>query len=302
MLRIKRKQITVTKRLGSGAFGEVFEGKVKDIKVEAEYCVALKSLKEGSTRCELLEFLKEAKLMNNLKHKNILEILGVCLDNEPNFIIMELMKEGDLLSYLRKTRPTLGHSLSHIDYIRMCIDVAEGCSYLEDMHLVHRDLAARNCLVSSADPKEQIIKIGDFGLARKMYAHDYYRKEGEALLPVRWMSPESLVDGVYTSQSDVWAFGVLLWEIMSRGHQPYPGLSNIKAMHYVQHGGRLEKPINCPITLYNLMKKCWHVEPKKRPTFKFSLKFLKSYYMVLEYTNNRDIELQTIPESVYLNL
>lgn len=107
LLRIKRKQITVTKRLGSGAFGEVFEGKVKDIKVEAEYCVALKSLKEGSTRCELLEFLKEAKLMNNLKHKNILEILGVCLDNEPNFIIMELMKEGDLLSYLRKTRPTL---------------------------------------------------------------------------------------------------------------------------------------------------------------------------------------------------
>lgn len=79
-----------------------------------------------------------------------------------------------------------GHSLSHIDYIRMCIDVAEGCSYLEDMHLVHRDLAARNCLVSSADPKEQIIKIGDFGLARKMYAHDYYRKEGEALLPVRY--------------------------------------------------------------------------------------------------------------------
>ncbi|XP_016664767.1 protein sevenless isoform X2 [Acyrthosiphon pisum] len=298
LIRIKRKQITLTKRLGSGAFGEVFEGNVKDIINEkVEYCVALKSLNGCTSQYVLEEFLKEAKIMNNLKHKNILRVFGVCLDNEPNFIIMELMKEGDLLSYLRKTRPT--QILNRMDYMRMCIDVAEGCSYLKNMHLVHRDLAARNCLVSSSDPKEQVIKIGDFGLARKMYAH-YYRKEGEALLPVRWMSPESLVDGVYTSQSDVWAFGVLLWEIMSQGHQPYPGLSNINAMYYVQHGGRLEKPINCPKTLYNLMKKCWHVQPEKRPTFEFCLKFLKSYYMVLEYINKRDTELQIIPE--YLNL
>ncbi|XP_060872742.1 serine/threonine-protein kinase pakF-like isoform X2 [Metopolophium dirhodum] len=298
LIRIKRKQITLTKRLGSGAFGEVFEGNVKDIINEkVEYCVALKSLNGCTSQYVLEEFLKEAKIMNNLKHKNILRVFGVCLDNEPNFIIMELMKEGDLLSYLRKTRPT--QILNRMDYMRMCIDVAEGCSYLKNMHLVHRDLAARNCLVSSSDPKEQVIKIGDFGLARKMYAH-CYRKEGEALLPVRWMSPESLVDGVYTSQSDVWAFGVLLWEIMSQGHQPYPGLSNINAMYYVQHGGRLEKPINCPKALYNLMKKCWHIQPEKRPTFEFCLKFLKSYYMVLEYINKRDTQLQIIPE--YLNL
>jgi len=106
LIRIKRKQITLTKRLGSGAFGEVFEGNVKDIiNGNAAYCVALKSLNTYTSQYVLEEFLKEAKIMNNLKHKNILKVFGVCLDNEPNFIIMELMKEGDLLSYLRKTRP-----------------------------------------------------------------------------------------------------------------------------------------------------------------------------------------------------
>ncbi|XP_025412408.1 proto-oncogene tyrosine-protein kinase ROS isoform X3 [Sipha flava] len=286
---IKREQITLTKRLGSGAFGEVFEGKVKDIiRGETEIRVAIKSLKEGATQSEVVEFIKEAKLMNNFKHRHILQLIGVCLDNDPNFIIMELMEEGDLLSYLRKNRPTstTKSSLNLIDLISMCIDVAEGCSYLEQMHFIHRDLACRNCLVSSSNPKERIIKIGDFGLARNIYTHDYYRKEGEALLPVRWMSPESLVDGVFTSQSDVWAFGVLLWEIMSLGQQPYPGLSNINVMYHVQHGGRLEKPINCPKTLYNLMLKCWNVEPEIRPRFEFCLKVLKSYKaMPLDYVN-----------------
>lgn len=104
--RIKREQITLTKRLGSGAFGEVFEGKVRDINDELETRVAIKSLKDGATQCEILEFIKEAKLMNNFKHRHILQLIGVCLDNDPNFIIMELMEEGDLLSYLRKNRPT----------------------------------------------------------------------------------------------------------------------------------------------------------------------------------------------------
>lgn len=292
---IKREQITLTKRLGSGAFGEVFEGKIKDIvRGESETRVAIKSLKEGASHCEVEEFLKEAKLMNNFNHKHILQLIGVCLDNDPNFIIMELMEEGDLLSYLRKNRQTNVLNLS--DYGQMCIDVAEGCSYLEQMHFIHRDLACRNCLVSSSDPKERIIKIGDFGLARNIYTHDYYRKEGEALLPVRWMSPESLVDGVFTSQSDVWAFGVLLWEIMSVGQQPYPGLSNINVMYHVQHGGRLEKPINCPRTLYNLMQKCWHVDPEKRPRFEYCLKVLKSYMaMPLDYVNvSHDPQLHNV--------
>ena len=128
----------------------------------------------------------------------------------------------------------------------MCLDVAKGCVYLEEMHFVHRDLAARNCLVSSTDPDSRIVKIGDFGLARDIYKNDYYRKEGEGLLPVRWMSPESLVDGVFTTHSDVWAFGVLLWEIVTLGQQPYPARTNLEVLHHVRSGGRLTRPPNCP--------------------------------------------------------
>ncbi|CAG9822767.1 unnamed protein product [Phaedon cochleariae] len=279
--QIRREQITLTKFLGSGAFGEVFEGKAKGISSsEIDTRVAVKTLKKGASDQEKSEFLQEAQLMSHFKHEHILQLLGVCLDNDPHFIIMELMEGGDLLNYLRDSRNVSTNTppLTLIELLKMCLDVSKGCRYLEEMHFVHRDLACRNCLVSSYDSESRIVKIGDFGLARDIYKNDYYRKEGEGLLPVRWMAPESLVDGVFTSQSDVWAFGVLLWEIMTLGQQPYPARANLEVLHYVRRGGRLGKPTDCPEDLHNLMLKCWAFDQEERPTFKYCFEELENVH------------------------
>lgn len=186
--------------------------------------------------------------MVNFNHPHILKLLAVCLDRNPPCFVIELMEGGDLTKYLRENRPTqsMPSSLTMGDLISICIDVAKGCKYLEDMHFVHRDLAARNCLVSSHDRATRVVKICDFGLTRDIYKSDYYRKGGNGLLPFRWMSPESLVDGVFTSQSDAWSFGVLLWEVMSLGQRPYQEYDNVQVLSYVKSGRILGKPDGCP--------------------------------------------------------
>ncbi|XP_036024991.1 proto-oncogene tyrosine-protein kinase ROS isoform X2 [Onychomys torridus] len=267
-----REQLSLRLLLGSGAFGEVYEGTAVDILGvgSGEIKVAVKTLKKGSTDREKIEFLKEAHLMSKFNHPNILKQLGVCLLSEPQYIILELMEGGDLLSYLRKARGTTFHGplLTLVDLVELCVDISKGCVYLEEMRFIHRDLAARNCLVSVKDySSPRTVKIGDFGLAREIYKNDYYRKRGEGLLPVRWMAPENLMDGIFTSQSDVWSFGILVWEILTLGHQPYPAHSNLDVLNYVQDGGRLEPPRNCPDDLWNLMSQCWAQEPDQRPTF-----------------------------------
>ncbi|XP_036449497.1 proto-oncogene tyrosine-protein kinase ROS-like [Colossoma macropomum] len=270
-----RECLKLQKLLGSGAFGEVYEGvTVRDHNSDTvpEQRVAVKTLRKGASNQEKIEFLKEAHLMSQFNHPNILCLLGVCVRNEPHYIILELMEGGDLRSYLRGARPTnnRGQLLNLTGLLDISLDVAKGCVYLEKLHFVHRDLAARNCLVSVrgyADP-DRVVKIGDFGLARDVYKSDYYRKRGEGLLPVRWMPPESLTDGIFNKHSDVWAFGVLLWEIMTLGKQPYPAFSNQEVLHHVNTGGRLPAPAECPQSLYKVMLECWRKEPGERPSFR----------------------------------
>ncbi|XP_011346152.2 proto-oncogene tyrosine-protein kinase ROS isoform X2 [Ooceraea biroi] len=271
--KIRQDQITLAKFLGSGAFGKVFQGNARDLEGPGITPVAIKMLRKDASSQEKTEFLQEARLMSHFRHKHVLRLLGVCLDTDPPLLVLELMEAGDLLSYLRDSRslqPTDTHALRLQDLLAMCEDVARGCRYLEELHFVHRDLACRNCLVSARDRENRVVKIGDFGLARDIYKNDYYRKEGEGLLPVRWMAPESLVDGVFTSQSDVWAFGVLIWEITSLGQQPYPARTNLEVLHYVRAGGRLPKPLNCPPSLHQLMLRCWSTADA-RPSFKVCL-------------------------------
>ncbi|XP_015429752.1 PREDICTED: proto-oncogene tyrosine-protein kinase ROS [Dufourea novaeangliae] len=282
--KIRREQITLAKFLGSGAFGEVFQGNAKDLERPGVTPVAIKTLRKGASSQEKTEFLQEARLMSHFRHKHVLRLLGVCLDTDPPLLVLELMEAGDLLSYLRASRslqPTDSHALRLQDLLAMCEDVARGCRYLEELHFVHRDLACRNCLVSARERENRVVKIGDFGLARDIYKNDYYRKEGEGLLPVRWMAPESLVDGVFTSQSDVWAFGVLMWEITSLGQQPYPARTNLEVLHHVRAGGRLPKPQNCPPGLHQLMLRCWS-SADTRPSFKVCLKNIVSLRGTIE--------------------
>ncbi|KAK2511439.1 Ros1 [Columba guinea] len=257
-----RDKLNLHKLLGSGAFGEVYEGTAVDILADGsgESKVAVKTLKKGATDHEKSEFLKEAHLMSKFDHPHILKLLGVCLLNEPQYLILELMEGGDLLSYLRGARKQKLQSplLTVTDLLDICLDICKGCVYLEKMHFIHR-----------YENSSRVVKIGDFGLARDVYKNDYYRKRGEGLLPVRWMAPESLIDGVFTNRSDVWAFGVLVWETLTLGQQPYPGFSNTEVLQHVRSGGRLESPDNCPDDLCDLMTRCWAQEPHSRPTFAY---------------------------------
>lgn len=202
---------------------------------------------------------------------HVVQLLGVVSQGQPTLVVMELMANGDLKTYLRSHRPdaesynpsaskqppTLKRSL------QMAIEIADGMAYLAAKKFVHRDLAARNCMVAD----NLTVKIGDFGMTRDIYETDYYRKGTKGLLPVRWMAPESLKDGVFTSSSDAWSYGVVLWEMATLASQPYQGLSNDQVLRYVIDGGIMERPENCPDKLYNLMRICWQHKPSLRPSF-----------------------------------
>ena len=304
---IKANYIQIDNLIGAGAFGEVYsaisrlrEGSIANARI------AVKFLNSNAGIEQKQDFIQEAILMRNFEHPNIVEVYGICMDSEPIGIVMELM-QSDLLTFLRQSRPDddfdehSDHSnnfkevLSIKDQIMFAIDIANGCNYLSEHHMLHRDLAARNCLVSRIlDPVlkearaqcEYIVKVGDFGLARDVYKQEYYRKTGNALMPVRWMSPESLIDGIFTSQSDVWSYGVVFWEIMTLGNQPYPGKDNVDVLHFVKSGGRLEPPEACVPELGRLMENCWNTKPSKRPTFFDILNFLDSFLRLLYFSEN----------------
>ncbi|MEE6491390.1 hypothetical protein FKM82_016201 [Ascaphus truei] len=266
---VPREKITVMKELGQGSFGMVYEGVAMDIvKDEPVTKVALKTVNELASMRERIEFLNEASVMKAFQCHHVVRLLGVVSQGQPALVIMELMTRGDLKSYLRSLRPG-EENKSNLpqptlkDMIQMAGEIADGMAYLNAKKFVHRDLAARNCMVS----EDFTVKIGDFGMTRDIYETDYYRKGGKSLLPVRWMSPESLKDGIFTPHSDVWSFGVVLWEIVTLAEQPYQGLANEQVLHFVIDNGILEKPENCPDRLHELMRWCWQKNPKQRPTF-----------------------------------
>ncbi|NXO88140.1 IGF1R factor, partial [Sitta europaea] len=266
---VSREKITVIRELGQGSFGMVYEGVALGLVTEGEETkVALKTVNELATMRERIEFLNEASVMKAFKCHHVVRLLGVVSQGQPALVIMELMTRGDLKSYLRSLRPEAENNPglpppSLKDMIQMAGEIADGMAYLSANKFVHRDLAARNCMVS----EDFTVKIGDFGMTRDIYETDYYRKGGKGLLPVRWMSPEALKDGIFNTQSDVWSFGVVLWEIATLAEQPYQGMSNEQVLRFVMDNGILERPENCPDKLHELMCLCWQQNPRQRPSF-----------------------------------
>nr|XP_033809084.1 leukocyte tyrosine kinase receptor isoform X2 [Geotrypetes seraphini] len=273
---LPRRNISLIRALGHGAFGEVYEGTVTGIAEDlTPLRVAIKTLPEISCEQDEMDFLMEALIISKFSHQNIVQCIGVSLQMLPRFILLELMAGGDMKSFLRQNRPREQPStLIMQDLLNMARDIACGCKYLEENHFIHRDIAARNCLLTCSG-KDRVAKIGDFGMARDIYRASYYRKGGRAMLPVKWMPPEAFLEGVFTSKTDTWSFGVLLWEIFSLGYMPYPCKTNQEVLEFVTSGGRMDPPKKCPGPVYRIMTQCWQHSPECRPDFSTILERIK---------------------------
>uniref|UniRef100_A0AAY4E1A9 Fibroblast growth factor receptor n=1 Tax=Denticeps clupeoides TaxID=299321 RepID=A0AAY4E1A9_9TELE len=262
-----RDKLTLGKPLGEGCFGQVVMAEALGIdkdKPKEALTVAVKMLKDDATEKDLSDLVSEMEMMKMIgKHKNIINLLGAC----PLYVIVEYASKGNLREYLRARRPP-----------GMDTDT---------------DLAARNVLVTESN----VMKIADFGLARDVHNIDYYKKTTNGRLPVKWMAPEALFDRVYTHQSDVWSFGVLMWEIFTLGGSPYPGIPVEELFKLLKEGHRMDKPSNCNNDLYMMMKDCWHAISSQRPTFKLLVEDLDRILTLA--TNEEYLDLLCAPTEQY---
>ncbi|XP_051510767.1 tyrosine-protein kinase SRK2-like isoform X2 [Myxocyprinus asiaticus] len=256
---IPRTSVKLLKKLGAGQFGEVFEGIWNGTTP-----VAVKTLKPGTM--DVNDFLREAQIMKRLRHSRLIQLYAVCTMEEPIYIITELMSNGSLLEYLQKDR---GAHLCLSDQVEMGAQVAAGMAYLELQNYIHRDLAARNVLVGD----HNVCKVADFGLARVFLMDNdnsgenvYEAKEGSKF-PVKWTAPEAIHENKFTIKSDVWSFGILLYEIMTFGTMPYPTMTNNQVVQKLPTGYRMPCPLTCPKYVYEIMCDCWREFPADRPTF-----------------------------------
>uniref|UniRef100_A0A2I3HNA4 Tyrosine-protein kinase n=1 Tax=Nomascus leucogenys TaxID=61853 RepID=A0A2I3HNA4_NOMLE len=253
---LNHEDLVLGEQIGRGNFGEVFSGRLR----ADNTLVAVKSCRETLPPDLKAKFLQEARILKQYSHPNIVRLIGVCTQKQPIYIVMELVQGGDFLTFLR----TEGARLRVKTLLQMVGDAAAGMEYLESKCCIHRDLAARNCLVT----EKNVLKISDFGMSREEADGVYAASGGLRQVPVKWTAPEALNYGRYSSESDVWSFGILLWETFSLGASPYPNLSNQQTREFVRRvRGRLPCPELCPDAVFRLMEQCWAYEPGQRPSF-----------------------------------
>ncbi|XP_065650910.1 fibroblast growth factor receptor 2-like [Hydra vulgaris] len=317
--KISYKNIIIVKKIGEGAFGNVFVGKINaNVLAKTKYfsksrsnsfanCqgvmkssdadVAVKVLKDGANQSELYDFIEEINLMKETGyHKNIVSMIGFSSIKNSLCLIVEYMENGDLLQFLRNNRSKMSKKdgepssfiytlefqndlevkektkneiqlmefdfLTSNDLLRFAWQVASGMEYLSCLKLIHRDLAARNVLVGA----DKILKISDFGLTRKVNNYAYVGSKTRRL-PIKWMSIEAIFDYTFTSCSDVWSYGIVLFEIVTLGGTPYPTIPNSELLTLLKSGYRMNRPENCSEQMYDVMLHCWNQDPSQRPTF-----------------------------------
>uniref|UniRef100_A0A8C8FNP4 Tyrosine-protein kinase n=1 Tax=Oncorhynchus tshawytscha TaxID=74940 RepID=A0A8C8FNP4_ONCTS len=252
---LEHDDVILGQSIGQGNFGEVYSGRL----LSDNTPVAVKACRENLAPEHKNRFLMEARILKQYDHPNIVKLIGVCTQKQPIYIIMELVQGGDFLSFLRCE----GHNLKSNMLVKMAENVASGMEYLESKKCIHRDLAARNCLVG----EQSRVKISDFGMSREQQDGVYSAAGGLKQIPVKWTAPEALNYGRYTTESDVWSFGVLLWEIFSRGVTPYTSMSNQQTRDEVEKGYRMLATNSCPPDVYAIMCRCWQYDPRNRPSF-----------------------------------
>ncbi|XP_051729806.1 tyrosine-protein kinase Fgr isoform X4 [Ctenopharyngodon idella] len=263
---IARETLQLNRKLGQGCFGDVWMGMWNGTTK-----VAVKTLKPGTMSPEA--FLDEAQIMKRLRHDKLVQLYAV-VSEEPIYIITEFMTQGSLLDFLKDGD---GRNLKLPQLVDMAAQIAAGMAYIERMNYIHRDLRAANILVGDG----LVCKIADFGLARLIEDNEYTARQG-AKFPIKWTAPEAALYGKFTIKSDVWSFGILLTELITKGRVPYPGMNNREVLEQVERGYRMPVPQGCPASLHELMLQCWRKDPDERHTFEYLQSFLEDYFTATE--------------------
>jgi len=305
-----RSNLRLQTVLGEGNFGKVWKAEAENIcGFPGTSLVAVKTVKDNGGK-EVEDLVQEMNIMKEIgTHPNIVTLLGVCTEQEPLLLIMEYVMYGKLLTHLREQRAKqssffnfsketdeLPDTLTAKDLTKFAYGVAKGMEYLVSKGIIHRDLAARNILVDH----NKLTKISDFGLSRNLrdIGSEMYEQKTKGALPIRWMAPESLYFSVFTPKSDVWGFGILMWEIVTLGSTPYPGMGAREVMRRVRDGYRLERPAHCHPQLYALIQRCWSGDMNKRPDFS---ELRKELAKLLEDQHGY-IDLQNISDTKYYSM